>query len=172
VLAGVSLERGEQPFVSTVYYRGAGTDWVVDPEAIERRLREATTAPPLSPPSEAALHSLLVSLSPCVRRLLREASTFRVAGVPLSSEALRLGKRLRALAIGAARRRDATRLELLDQAFRFCTGGHTAGEALLIESMAALDDVAIMARLPTLPVVPARPAPLRPRLTGLIVFQP
>jgi hypothetical protein len=79
--------------------------------------------------------------------------------------------RLRRLAARAARRRDAAMLAVLERALAFCTTGHTAGEALLLDSLPMLDDEALLDRLPLLPEPPARPSALRPRMTGLIVFR-
>ena len=51
---------------------------------------------------------------------------------------------------GAARRRDAAMLAVLERALAFCTTGHTAGEALLLDSLPMLDDEALLDRLPLL----------------------
>ena len=59
----------------------------------------------------------------------------------------------------------------LERTLGFCTAGHTAGEALLLDSLVMLDDEALLDRLPLLPEPPARLSALRPRMTGLIVFR-
>jgi len=171
VLAGVALERGGEAIVSTVFWRGEDFQWVEDPEVVEARLLEAAQGTPAGPPSGAVVSQALSSLSPVVRGLLRGASVHRAVGVAPAPRVLRLGKRLRSLATDAARRRDAALLDALERALRFCTGGQTAGEAMLIDSLSTLDDPALLAALPALPAASPHPSPLRPRLTGLIVFQ-
>jgi hypothetical protein len=117
------------------------------------------------------VREILSALTPRFRSLLHEASIRRIAGTSPRPAALRLGRRVRALATRAARHRDATLLGLLDRALAFCAGGHTAGEALLVEVLVALDDEELITRLPGLPAAAPRPAPLHPRLTGLIIFR-
>jgi hypothetical protein len=174
VLAGLALEREGARIASIVLWREGqeeAPEWIDEPAVVEARLLEAAHAPECPPPSCTVVREILSSLSPHFRSLLRDASVHRIVGSPSRAAVLRLGKRLRALAIRAARHRDAALLELLEQALGFCTGGHTAGEAMLMESLEAFDDETLIARLPTLPEESPRPAPLHPRLTGLIVFQ-
>jgi hypothetical protein len=170
-LAGIALTRGGETFVSALLWKGEGRDWSDEPATVESRLRQAATAQEASPPSPAAIRALLTSLVPHLRALLRGASAHRVAGLPVSANALRLGRRLRALAARAARQREAESLARLTRALAFCAGGHTAGEAMLVSSLLSLGDDALLARLPGLPESPPVPAPLQPRLTGLIVFR-
>ena len=102
---------------------------------------------------------------------MRVASARRVGNLSPSPAAIRMSCRLRALAARAARHRDAAMLATLERALAFCTGGHTAGEALLLGSLVMLDDDALLDRLPRLPEPSGRPPTVRPRLTGLIVFR-
>ncbi len=171
VLAGLALEHQGVRVVSTVLWRGDGLDWCDDPAMVEARLLEAARALGGPPPSAATVREVLAALSPVARSLLRDASAHRFAGARPSAAALRVGRRMRALATRAARHRDAALLDLLERALGFCMGGHTAGESMLIESLGALDDESLIARLPTLPAPSARPAPLLLRVTGLISFQ-
>ena len=171
VLAGLALNRAGEQVVSTVIWGGEGTEWTDDPMVVEARLLEAARAPGGPPPSSTAVREILSALTPRFRSLLHEASIRRIAGTSPRPAALRLGRRVRALATRAARHRDATLLGLLDRALAFCAGGHTAGEALLVEVLLALDDEELITRLPGLPAAAPRPAPLHPRLTGLIIFR-
>ncbi len=170
VLAGLALERNGDCVVSTVLWREGDGEWIEDPRLVEILLAELDYAEAVPPPSGAALDALLSSLVPSCRVLMREASAHRIAGAPTGIPAQQLSRRLRRLATDAARARAADTLALLERALHFCTGGHTAGEAMLIEEVAALDDVELMARLPSLPAPTPPPEPLRPLITGLIVF--
>jgi hypothetical protein len=70
----------------------------------------------------------------------------------------------------AARRRDAAGLETLERALGFLGGGHTAGEAMAIERLAAMSDGEFRRALARLP----EPAPAWPvieaRLGGVVIF--
>jgi hypothetical protein len=170
-LAGVVLERDGQPVVSTVLVRISQSLWVTDVQAIRTRLHEAVHGTQLSPPSKEELQDCLDTLAPIIRSLLRRAAIARVGGVPSKTMSLALGNRLRQLAARAARSRDAGQLALLEEGLRFCTRGHTAGEALLIETLVSLSDSDLAARLGHLPRTETPPAAARPRLTGLLVFR-
>jgi len=171
VLAGVALEAGRSVMVSSVLWRELGAGWVDSADEVKARLFEALAAPRAAPPSDAELQCVLESMVAPVRHFLRQASAHRVAGSQPSRTGVRLGRRLRALAAEAARRRDDSMLQALDAALAFCTGGHTAGEEMLIEELAGLDARTLLARLPSLPSATQGIGPLRPRLTGLIVFR-
>jgi hypothetical protein len=71
----------------------------------------------------------------------------------------------------AARLRQASRLVQLERVLGFVAGGHTAGEAMLIERLARVADAELERVLSRL--APARKewGGLEVRLTGLIVFE-
>ena len=156
--------------VSTVLWRG-GSVWTDDAGSVAARIREAMVAERAAPPTAAEAGELLGSLAGPIRELLRRASGYRIAGVLPSQAALALGRRLRQLAEQAARRRDARQIALLESAFEFSAGGHTAGEEQLIESLLDLEDDQFLSRLPALPRASLPEQALRPRLTGLICFR-
>jgi hypothetical protein len=158
--------------VSSLFWRDDRGVWTDDPRAVEPRLLEAAHAGAGPPPSWEQVSEVLASLAPHFKALLRGASVHRIAGASPSSVALRLGRRLRAIAIHAARSRDPGLLGLLERALAFCTGGHTAGEVMLIERLGGLDDAELIARLPAIPAPTPQPGPLLPRLSGLIYFHP
>jgi len=170
-LVGVTLERDGERVVSTIFSRDERSEWTVEAGPVERRLREAASASGCPPPPRQTIKELIGSLSPCVRDLLRAASGLRIAGVAPTPGTLRLGRRLRSLATEAAQCRDYDRLALLDRALRFCTGGHTAGEAMLIDRLSNLDVTTLHAELARLPDPSPVPTALQARVTGLIVFQ-
>ena len=170
-LAGLALERSGELVVSTVLWRDGDRDWVENPELVEALLLEAERGVAEDPPSQRTVDALLSSLMPALRAMLRDASTIRIAGAQTTLPAQRLARRLRRLAAVAARDRGADTLALLERALGFCTGGHTAGEGMLVDELDELGDAALMAALPTLPAPSATPAALRPLVTGLIVFR-
>jgi hypothetical protein len=138
---------------------------------VEARLLEAAGAEAAVAPSASEQLAIVESLSGPIRALIRQAAVHRIAGGALSQTASRLGTRIRRMAGVAARRRDAAALEALEAALLFITGGHTAGEEAVIESLLALDDGQLWALLPALPRASAPGEVLRPRLTGLICFR-
>jgi hypothetical protein len=168
-LAGLALEREGERVVSTVLWRDGEGDWFECPELVEALLIEAEQAAPAPTPSRN-VDALLSSLASRCRTMLRDASAYRITGAPGGGSVRRLTRRLRRLAGSAVHAREVDSLPLLERALRFCTGGHTAGEEMLVEALDALDDAALLARLPTLPAPSPAAAPLQPRLTGLIVF--
>ncbi len=170
-LAGIALDRDGCPILSEVLWRDGAGDWTDEPAVVERRLLQAARSCAASPPSPAELRELLGSLAAPVRERMRGASARNIGDPSPSLTVLRMTSRLRRLAARAARRRDAAMLAVLERALAFCTTGHTAGEALLLDSLPMLDDEALLDRLPLLPEPPARPSALRPRMTGLIVFR-
>lgn len=171
VLAGIALVRGDARVASTIFWRDDSCGWTEDPAMIEPRLLEAARAPQAPILVGMEVGRALASLAPVLKVLLREASAPRIAGLPPTAGALRLGKRLRALASHAARYREAALLEVLGRALHFASRGHTAGEAMRINELTLLDDDALLRALPGLPPPPPPEAPIRLRLTGLILFE-
>jgi len=169
-LVGVTLERDGERVVSTIFCRNERLEWTEEAGLIGRRLREAASVPGCTPPPRPTIDALIGSLSPSVRGLLRAASGFRVSGVAPTPGALRLGRRLRSLATEAARCRDYDRLTRIERALRFCTGGHTAGEEMLIDHLSNLDVTNLDAELENIPDPSPVPTALRPRVTGVLVF--
>jgi len=170
-LAGIALERDGDPVASEVLWREGADNWTDEPAIVEARLLQAARSAAASLPTSAELRELLGSLCAPVRERLRDASARHVGDPSPRPTVLRVTGRLRALAARAARQRDGARLALLERTLAFCTAGHTAGEALLLDSLMTLDDEALLDRLPLLPEPPARLSALRPRMTGLIVFR-
>ena len=170
-LAGIALDRDGCPILSEVLWRDGAGNWTDEPALVERRLLQVARCPAANPPSPAELRELLGSLAAPVQERMRGASARNIGAPAPSLTVLRLTSRLRTLGARAARRRDAAMLAVLERALAFCATGHTAGEALLLDSLPMLDDEALLDRLPLLPEPPARPSALRPRMTGLILFR-
>ncbi|HEY9442153.1 MAG TPA: hypothetical protein VIQ25_02830, partial [Gemmatimonadales bacterium] len=85
---------------------------------------------------------------------------------PARATAMRIQAEIRA----AARRRDAAAFEVLERALAFVGGGHTAGEAMLLERLAGLGDAEFGRGLRGLPEPSPRWAVIEARLGGVVVF--
>jgi hypothetical protein len=88
------------------------------------------------------------------------------AGAPARVVAARLQGAVRA----AARRRDLTELDRLERALGFVAGGHTAGEAMLLERLAQHTAARIARASSRMPAPTPRWGPAEPRLEGLLLF--
>jgi hypothetical protein len=71
----------------------------------------------------------------------------------------------------AARARDQITLGRLERAMGFVGGGHTAGEAMLVERMAQATRRELTEWLARVPVPTPRWDTLEVRLTGLVLFR-
>ncbi len=120
--------------------------------------------------SRAERRAALDRLAAGVRDLLRqhETAAWWRRGDAVARTLL---QRLYAMVRPASRARDRDTLALVERAIRFAGGGHTAGERVLIQELAAMDDAAIMLRLPGLPAPSAGSGLLGARLSGLIVIR-
>jgi hypothetical protein len=79
---------------------------------------------------------------------------------------LRVQREIRA----AARRRDAAALEELERALAFLSGGHTAGEAMLVERLAGIGETELRQALRRLPAPSAQWPSIEARVGGLLLF--
>jgi superfamily II DNA or RNA helicase len=86
--------------------------------------------------------------------------------------ARRLTARLQHLIRDAARRHQPARLAELERALAFVAGGHTAGEAMLVEQLAKASSTEVAAAVGKLPKVQANRVGVEVRLNGLVVFGP
>jgi hypothetical protein len=145
---------------------GAATD---DSDVVASRLRACLSAPgaPIeSPVTSAALERL----APIVRERLRTLAQARWRDVMPTAPARHLVARLQAMIRPAVRRRDATELALLERTLQFASGGHTAGEAALVEQLARAPLDVLRARLRELPPPTPRADEVAVRLIGLVLF--
>lgn len=143
-----------------------GSDGTTDaaPERLVPMLQDVVIAD--SDGADAALTSLRPRLYALVRRRLQEASARRL-GDPVAHRRVAVLRRLRRLAVAAARLRDATALARLDQLIPRLAGGLTAGEERLVAEAAGAED--LMRALTGLLAAPERMrhCPV-PRLTGIV----
>jgi hypothetical protein len=105
-----------------------------------------------------------------VRERLRTLAQTRWLGGTPSTAARRLVMQLQALIRPAARHRDAAELARLERALRFTAGGHTAGEAALVEQLANAPSAELRSKLGALPSPTPSAEPAEMRLAGMVLF--
>jgi hypothetical protein len=113
----------------------------------------------------------LDQLAVVIRGRLALAAGRRWSGAEPASAARRLVERLGEDIASAARRRDRRSLERLERTLAFAGGGHTAGEAMLVETMAQADPETLSRWLERAPAATPRWEAIDVRLTGLILFE-
>ena len=153
----------------SMLWSGSGVDWNGEARAVPmlRWAAEQAEAPAVT---RAERRAALGALAAGVRDLLRqhEAAAWWRRG---DAAARTLLQRLYQMVQPASRARDRTRLALVERAIRFAGGGHTAGERLLIQSLAGTGDAELLRRLATLPPPSNSTGLLAARLSGLIVIR-
>jgi hypothetical protein len=170
-LVGIALVGPRERSTGFVMWRDAAGRWTDEPRVIEERVVEAALAAPgAAIACQSPIH-LPPDLAEHVRARLRRALQPAFIGTQASEGGRRLSGRLRHLARQGVRARDAALVSSLQAALRFAAGGHTAGEAALVEQLLALDDAALLLRIRALPTPTALPTLLVPRLVGIILFE-
>jgi superfamily II DNA or RNA helicase len=174
MLAGFELHRLDDPAVCLGAFVGwLETDgvWQETPEIVAERLLTAAHGKP-SRVDGQRLRGCLEGLALPIRdRLALTRGRHWIAAEPAPS-ARQVAARLHGLIGAAARMREARRLLRLEGALAFVAGGHTAGEAMMIERLAGSADCALEARLGRLARAQSQGDEIEVRLTGLIVFGP
>jgi superfamily II DNA or RNA helicase len=175
MLAGFSLHQpsdGGACLSSAVIWLEPDGTWSEAPEVLAAWLARAaqehrvTTVPP------DALKKWLALLADPIRERLGVSQSRRwIAPEPVPA-ARRLSRRLQALIGAAARKHDPARLTALERALSFVAGGHTAGEAGLVERLAESSDGELAGAVEQLPYRRGQGDGLEVRLIGLIVFGP
>ncbi|HYF39852.1 MAG TPA: helicase-related protein, partial [Gemmatimonadales bacterium] len=174
LLAGFLLwARGQQyPSSATVVWLEEDGSWTEAPEIIESRIKEAAADCRVLPYSVQQLnHWLSLLVKPIRSRLASARSTRWITAEP-SPCVRRVVSRLQGLMQDAARQRDLHRLAELERSMAFVAGGHTAGEAALVERLALAPVSELRLLLAGLPSRQHAPHQLEVRLTGLVLFQP
>ena len=146
--------------------------WTEEESIVAARLAAAASCPagPLSDP--ARLSATLALLAGPIRARLAAARERRWASGSCKGAARVLAGRLQQAIGAAARRRELRALEALDRALAFVAGGHTAGEAMLVASLAEAGEAELLRKAGTLPAPSVRPGPLEARLAGVLLFVP
>ena len=145
-------------------------EWCEEPSPVARMLELATTGDECVVPDRPRVQRALAALLQPIRRHLSLARGRRWSGVEPSPAARRLAGRLHQLVCHAVRRREAALVERLERALAFTGGGHTAGEAMLVERLADLSDHDLAGAIARLPPPSPHSEALEVRLSGLVLF--
>jgi len=171
-LFGLALDVSDDPRVprampASLVWIGDDGEYSEDPERLVPILLDAKHRA-WRDPTPAERRKALTVVAPVVRARLREAMGERWRTAAPGPDQRALGRRVRALAAGAARRRNWRLVELLDQASAWVSGGLTAGEAELVRQGNSLGQRDLLALLTRLLAVPRRQETVVPRLTGVV----
>jgi Helicase conserved C-terminal domain/SNF2-related domain len=144
--------------------------WTESPSQLERVIEMAMTASGCSARPELVTRALR-QVAPLVReRISIIRSSHWAPHCPAPGQA-RAVSRIGRLAGRAARARNAAQLAELERALAFCRRGHTAGEAMLLESLVRMPDRELCARAGEFPPGEERNGVLFAELTGLVIFR-
>jgi superfamily II DNA or RNA helicase len=174
LLAGFAFYRSGEPhpLSTTVLWLDPDGGWSEAPETIEARLGDAAAQHEMLSVEPAQLAELLSLLTRAIRdRLAFMRSRRWVIPGPNPAARRALG-RLELLVRDAARRHQPNCLAGLERALAFVAGGHTAGEAALVERLANATKSELEALVRTLPARRFDGDGIEVRLTGLVVFRP
>jgi helicase-like protein/SNF2 domain-containing protein len=174
VLAGYSLHgrsgECETCLATAAVWVPADGSWTDDEATIATRLGEALSCATPDRPSPAQLRHALGLLAGPIRSRLVMCRGSRWLAPPLTPPARAVVLRVQHEIRAAARRRDGEALQSLDRALAFLGGGHTAGEAMLVERLAAMGEPELRRALPHLPAPSPRWSIIEPRLGGVLLF--
>jgi hypothetical protein len=157
---------------ATVLWLEPDGAWTEDPTLIAARLEQARTQVEIANLPPSSLNGWLSLLARPVRERLMLLQCQRWA-IPDPPPAARcLVERVQRLVRDAARSRDGSRLSRLQEAMAFLTGGHTAGEARLLEQWAEAPEQDLEQATRSFPRAAGDWGSLEVRLTGLVFFGP
>jgi hypothetical protein len=142
-----------------------GGRWSENQKTIAERLTAAAGCVAGGAPDPDRLHEALVRLSEPIRTRLAAARERRWALAEADRPARVVAAGLQQAIREAARRRDASALEALERALGFVAGGHTAGEAILLERLAATGAAELARTAARLPLPSPRWGPVEARLS-------
>ena len=179
-LAGVAFEdeRTGHRIAAALLWLGEDGQSRSDPPWLVARGDEAASAISrcwLSAELDSALATALDALARPVARLLRRVQQARWNCPPRSPGTSAVIRRLAHESRDAARRRDVHALTALERPLAIVSGGLTAGEARIVERLAADTHLPRAERWTPLMRLPPRapePGAVSVRLTGVIVFGP
>jgi superfamily II DNA or RNA helicase len=139
-------------------------------DAVAPRLELAARSESTRAAAAERLEQAMSYLARPVGGRLRLLAGHRWAAAAPRAAARELAERLHHQVQAAARGRNAVALAQLERALGFVTGGHTAGEALLIRRLIGLSDGELGRRIPRVPEATPRWGAVEVRLTGLVLF--
>ncbi|HJR17062.1 MAG TPA: helicase-related protein [Gemmatimonadales bacterium] len=172
LLAGFAIGTFAGDSAATVVWLEADGSWTEAPEVIEAQLEIAAREPAIIPIAPDELREWLSLLAKPIRTRLAFTRSRRWMTLEPTGRIRTLVSRLQSCMKTAARRRDADQLGRLERAMTFVVGGHTAGEAALLERLARASDSELYRLLPTLPSQRRGWEDLQVRLGGMVLFRP
>jgi hypothetical protein len=174
LLAGIALYRTGDPGLlsASVLWLEPGGDWTEAPEIIAARLETAATHTEVLPVAGTLLNEWLTILAKPIRERLAFTRGRRWVAPEPSLGTRQALTRLRALVREAAREHNAKELAELERTMAFVAGGHTAGEAELVNRLALARDPELRALVRDLPRKPIEEGNIEVQLTGLTVWGP
>jgi hypothetical protein len=169
-LVCVELRAGETRVSSFALARIAGDAWTPDHTFVAAILArvEGGAERPADP---ALIARVLSGAQRQVRTALLGASGALWRIRPLRGAARSAFQRLQSYARDAIRRRDRTSLALADRGIAFLRRGQTAGERLLTQRLAEVDDTGLESELVKVPRPDQSLPPLRARITGVLLIR-
>jgi superfamily II DNA or RNA helicase len=175
VLAGFTLmartPAGELRLSDTLVWINPDGSWSEEEAAVVPAFEVAARGDRISEPDPEALRSALSRLSGMIRVRLLQAQGRRWAVPQTGAAAHRVAVTLQEAIRSAARSRDLDQLKVLERALGFVSGGHTAGEALLLERLSSLNATELLQETRRLPSPSERWGPPEVSLTGVILFE-
>jgi hypothetical protein len=155
---------------AAVGWLDASGRWREDEATVAARVVEAARCGHPAVPAPARLRAALERLATPIRERLALANARRwTAGDP-DPFARRLAARLAESIREAARMRDGRALTRLERALAFTAGGHTAGEAMLVRTLADAGEGELASWTVRVPAPTPRWDAIEVRLTGLVLF--
>ncbi len=146
-------------------------EWTESAPAVRSFLERARAGSPIMP-EDADWERWRERISPFARALLRRVTESAWASGPQTPESRALIARAQATARQAGRERNTAALQRAEALLQFAARGHTAGEALLVEDLVAMDDPSL-ARQEIGPLTAGAEAGIRTiKLLGAIVVAP
>src|SRR6185295_17649905 len=146
--------------------------WTDAPDTVAARLATAASLTDTRAVDHCRLARWLELLAVPLRQRLMASQSHHWAQADPAPAARRLATRLQRLVRDAARRHEPRRLAELEGALAFVSGGHTAGEAILVEQLSTAPGNRLAAAVSRLPKVDRVWDGFEARLTGLILFGP
>ena len=173
LLAGFTLTGTDRERLSAVVlWLEPDGRWTEAPDTVAARLKVAATQQENRAADYDQLRHWLELLAVPLRERLGASQGRRWAHADPAPAARQLAAQLQRLVRDAARRHEASRLAELERALAFVSGGHTAGEAILVERLSKASLAQLAAAVSRLPKVEGGWEGVEIRLTGLILFGP
>jgi hypothetical protein len=174
LLAGIALYRpgDPRPLSATVLWLEPGGYWTEAPEIIAAKLEAAATQTETLLVDRSRLNEWVSAVAKPIRERLAFTRGRRWVVPELSPGTRQALTRLQDLVREAARKHDARQLAELERIIAFVAGGHTAGEAELVNRLAQARDPEFRDMVRDLPTRSIEEENIEFQMTGLIVWGP